>query len=426
MKPLGAIDPDRCMKCGFCMSVCPVYKHDRVETHVARGRNMLINMVAENRYPADKAYRASLTYCLLCRRCESVCPAGLSPAEITVQARHAIATQSRPSLPRRLIHRALVGNRALIARLVGMASVLPGVSVKNGKPMRHLVEAATLFSGDLTLPSGALTSYSRPIPRHATPGAGVRVKGRIAIFPGCVFEFFMAEIARDMITALMRSGFEVVFPQGLSCCGQAVHSGGDFKTARLMAERNIHALSGFDRVVTGCATCGSALKGYGSWFEKRDPLHGPAADLARRTVDFTELLDAAGFQPPENGFAGRRVTYHDPCHMRWHQGINASPRRLLQSIPGVSYREMEGADACCGLGGAFGLIHREMGLRLLDEKMAAIQRSGAQTVVTACPGCLLHLKAGARRHHLPVAVLHIGTLMAGATHTPSLAGGADR
>ncbi|MCG6892881.1 MAG: (Fe-S)-binding protein, partial [Desulfobacteraceae bacterium] len=55
------------MKCGFCMSVCPVYETDHVETHVARGRNMLIRMARDKRLPRDKAYLSSLTYCLLCR-----------------------------------------------------------------------------------------------------------------------------------------------------------------------------------------------------------------------------------------------------------------------------------------------------------------------------------------------------------------------
>jgi glycolate oxidase iron-sulfur subunit len=324
---------------------------------------MLIHMAAQHQLPRDNAFRASLSYCLLCRRCESVCLAGLSPADITIHARHVAATNSRPSLPKRLIHRAMVGNRALIAKLIGMAAVLPGVSNHNGRPMRHLVEAASLLSGNLSLPTGALPSFFRSIPRHANPAAGVTARGRIAIFPGCVFEFFMAEMARDMITALTRAGFEVFFPQGLSCCGQAVYSDGDFKTARLMAERNIRVLSNFDRVVTGCATCGSALKGYADWFEKDSPLQAHAADLARRSFDFTELLAEVDFQAPGTAIAGETVTYHDPCHLRWHQGIRKSPRRLLQSIPGVSYREMDGADACCGLGGAFGLNHRQNGLR---------------------------------------------------------------
>jgi glycolate oxidase iron-sulfur subunit len=374
---------------------------------------MLIKMASENQLPVDKTYRASLGYCLLCRRCESVCLAGLSPAEITIQARHRVATETRPSFPQRLFHRALVSHRAVIAGLAGMASVLPGVSGNNGRPMRHLVEAAALLSGNLSMPSGARPFHSQPIPRCTQPADGVVLKGRIALFPGCVFEYFMPQIATDMVTALARAGFEVSYPHGLSCCGQAVYSKGDFKTARLMAERNIRALSAFDHVVTGCGTCGSALKDYPGWFGKSDPMQGRAADLVRRSIDFTEILDATGFEPPPPFDSGQTVTYHDPCHMRWHLGISAPPRRLLQSIRGISYREMDRADACCGLGGAFGLTHRDIGLRLLDKKMAAIRASGAQTVVTSCPGCLLNLKAGARRHRLPIQVLHISKLMAG-------------
>jgi glycolate dehydrogenase iron-sulfur subunit len=426
MTTIGAIDPARCMKCGFCMSVCPIYEADRVETHVARGRNMLIKLAAENQHPSDNAYQASLTYCLLCRRCESVCLAGLSPAEITIQARHRVVEKNHPSLPQRLIHRALVSNRTGIAKLVGMASVLPGLSVKNGKPMRHLADATSLFSGNLSMPQGARPFFSQRIPRLTRPAAGVKVKGRVAIFPGCVFEYFMTDITKDMVTAMARAGFEVHFPRGLTCCGQAVYSKGDFKTARLMAERNMHALAGFDQVITGCATCGSALKSYENWFEKNDPMAGRAKNLAQRSVDFTELLCLADFQPPANTNNGHTVTYHDPCHMRWHLGISESPRRLLQSIQGISYHEMEEADACCGLGGAFGITHRHIGQRLLDKKISAIDKSGAQTVVTACPGCLLNLKAGARRHGLPIQVLHISKLMAGPIQGAPIREGPDR
>lgn len=413
MKPRTAIDAARCMKCGFCMSVCPIYEDDRVETHVARGRNMLIKMVSEKQLPVDKTYRAGLSYCLLCRRCESVCLAGLSPAEITIQARHRVATETRPSFLERLFHRALVSHRAVIAGLAGMASVLPGVSVTSGRPMRHLVEAVSLLSGNLSLPQGCGPFRSSRIARCTQPAGDRAAKGRIALFPGCVFEFFMPQIATDMVRALASTGFEVFYPPGLSCCGQAVYSKGDFKTARLMAERNIRALSSFDYVVTGCGTCGSALKDYPGWFEKTDPMQGRAADLAARSIDFTEFLDATGFKPPAAIDGGHTVTYHDPCHMRWHLGISAPPRRLLQSIRGMTYRELYRADSCCGLGGAFGLTHRDIGLRLLDKKMTAIRDSGAQTVVTSCPGCLLNLKAGARRHRLPIQVLHISKFMAG-------------
>jgi glycolate oxidase iron-sulfur subunit len=258
-----------------------------------------------------------------------------------------------------------------------------------------------------------LSPFGVKLPRRWLPAVGTFRKGRIAIFPGCSFEFFMRDIVVDMATALSKAGFEVIFPEGLSCCGQAVYNSGDFETARLMVQRNIDVLASFDHVVTGCATCGSAFKSYGSWFDETDSMHAAAVDFTRKCMDFTQLLDEVGFKPPTADPSVDTVTYHDPCHMRWHQGIVDAPRRLLQSVPGISYREMEGADACCGLGGAFGLSHRDISLQLLDAKMAAIRHSGARTVVSACPGCLLHLKAGARRHQLPVQVVHISRLMAG-------------
>jgi glycolate oxidase iron-sulfur subunit len=97
--------------------------------------------------------------------------------------------------------------------------------------------------------------------------------------------------------------------------------------------------------------------------------------------------------------------------MKWHQGISSQPRELLRSIDGVKFVEMEGADDCCGLGGAFTLAHRDISLAIQDKKMQNIKNTGAQIVVTSCPGCLIQLKDGVRRNNLPVKVMHISELL---------------
>jgi glycolate oxidase iron-sulfur subunit len=410
-----ASDPAYCMKCGFCMSVCPIYEVDHVETHVARGRNMLIRMARDKRLSIDKAYLSSLTYCLLCRRCETVCIAGLSPAEITVQARRESKAQKPPTLVQRLVNQAMVNHRSAVAKAIGMAAVLPGLSAANGKPLRHMVEAAALLTGNLALPSAAGPFLSRRISSHTKAETGASPKGSVAIFPGCVFEYFLAGVGHDMVRALTASGFDVFYPKGLSCCGQAVYSAGDMCTARQMARRNIEILADYEHIVVGCATCGSALKSYPSWFDDGDPLRSEGIRLVEKIQDFSEILDAAGNEPPQAARTTEpvTVTYHDPCHLKWHQGIGEAPRRLLASTPGIIYREMERADACCGLGGTFGLMHRDIGRKLQANKMTAIAKSGAQIVATACPGCLLSLRAGIRRHGLPVGVVHISQLLTG-------------
>ena len=179
----------------------------------------------------------------------------------------------------------------------------------------------------------------------------------------------------------------------------------------MMARQNIEILANCDHIVTGCATCGSALKDYGSWFPDNDDWQPGARDFSAKVSDLSEFLAREGFQPqPSDPIT---VTYHDPCHLKWHQGISDQPRRLLQSIEGLDYVEMEGADECCGMGGAFGITHREVSLAIESKKMQAIARTGAQAVVTSCPGCLIQLRDGIRRHGLPIEVMHISQLIGG-------------
>jgi glycolate oxidase iron-sulfur subunit len=303
-----------------------------------------------------------------------------------------------------------------MANLLGLAARIPGVSVKDGKPLRHLADSVSIFTRGLSIPKLSRPFLSDRLPSRIKPPKGVKVRGQVAIFPGCAFEFFFADVGERIALALAEAGFEVVYPKGLTCCGLAVRSAGDLATAQLMAKHNIEILSQFDHIVTGCATCSSALKDYGKWFPQNDEWQLRASKLSARVSDFSEFLVKEGFQPrPTEPIT---VTYHDPCHLKWRQAIKDEPRRLLDSIEGVKYIEMEGADECCGLGGAFGITHRDISLAIQAKKMESIKKTGAQIVVTSCPGCLIQLRDGARRHGLPIEVMHISQLIRGRKEQP--------
>jgi len=403
----------KCMKCGFCMSSCPVYRVDHMETHVARGRNMLINWAEKNEIASDDSFRESIYYCLLCNRCEATCPARVASANITLDARANLVKQNGLPWFQRIIYRGIIRHRSLMARGLGLASWLPGVSVKEGKPFRHLADFVSIFAGGLAIPRISKPFLSRRIPPRTYPPKGTKVRGEIAVFPGCAFEFFFAGAGKDMVLSLAEAGFEVVYPGGLTCCGLAVHSAGDFRTARLMAKENMEVLSRFDYIVTGCATCGSALKNYGDWFSGDDHWQTKARDFSRRVKDFSEFLFSQGFSPSDTKTSPVTVTYHDPCHLRWHQGINDSPRKILNAAPGINYIEMEGADKCCGLGGSFGITHREVSLAIQRDKIESIERTKAEVVVTSCPGCMIQLMDGMSRHRVSCEVMHLSQLIRG-------------
>jgi len=412
-----AIDnADQCMKCGFCMYNCPIYKVDHIESHVARGRNLLIRLAGDKSIPSDNDYTERLSYCLLCGRCEAICPAKVPSPDINIAARTRLIGEKGLSLPKRAVYRGILKNRKLMANLLGVAVWVPGVSTKDGKPLRHMADFTSIFSKGLSLPRLSHPFLSSRLPAKTLPPRGVKTKGQVAIFPGCAFEFFFADIGEGIVSVLANAGYEVVYVRDLTCCGLAVRSAGDIKTAQLMAQHNIEKLAIFDHIITGCATCGTALKDYGKWFSENDTWQSRAQALSAKVSDFSEFLVKEGFT--SNAVQPVTVTYHDPCHMKWHQGISNQPREILRSIKGVKYVEMEGADDCCGLGGAFTLAHRDMSLAIQDKKMQNIKNTGAQIVVTSCPGCLIQLKDGVRRNNLQVKVMHISELIRGQIKPP--------
>ncbi|MGQ4894899.1 MAG: heterodisulfide reductase-related iron-sulfur binding cluster [Candidatus Njordarchaeia archaeon] len=147
-----------------------------------------------------------------------------------------------------------------------------------------------------------------------------------------------------------------------------------------------------------------------NWFEDTDEYKSLAEDVSSKVMALSELLANENFTLSSE-YSGSIVTYHDPCHMKWHQGIYDEPRKVISSISGIKFIEMRDADMCCGLGGAFGITHRDISLELQRKKIESIKESGAQIVATECPGCMLQIAEGIKRFSLPVQVLHIAQLL---------------
>jgi glycolate oxidase iron-sulfur subunit len=106
-----------------------------------------------------------------------------------------------------------------------------------------------------------------------------------------------------------------------------------------------------------------------------------------------------------------RVTYQDSCHLLHGQKIADAPRNLLRAIPGVELIEMPLSDQCCGSAGVYNVTETKTSLDLLAEKMRCAQSTNASVIVTANPGCMLQLRAGAELHQTGQEVLHVVELL---------------
>ena len=183
-------------------------------------------------------------------------------------------------------------------------------------------------------------------------------------------------------------------PERQRCCGALQVHAGDRETAKALARQNIDAFldAGVDRVIVNAAGCGSAMQEYGDLLAGDPEYREKAARLAGMVQDVASFLEEIGFDPPAGSMDGT-VTYHEACHLAHGQRVRQQPRKLLESIPGLTLVEMPDADRCCGSAGVYNLTHPEMASRLLKRKVADIPE-GVNDVAMGNPGCMLQIAMG--------------------------------
>ncbi|MBI2866955.1 MAG: (Fe-S)-binding protein [Chloroflexi bacterium] len=410
--PLDTANLDRCNQCGMCLPVCPTYRDTGVETQSPRGRIALIRAAATGSLAWGEGLAEHMRHCLYCMACESACPSGVQIAHRIAEARAIVASQRRPPLMKRIVLRYVLTQPRLLE-----ASVWP-MRLYQRLGIQWLVHRAGLVR---LLPRRLrkLESYLpllpwRPLLRRlpeVSPAEGVRQR-RVGFFLGCVMSLVFAEASKATVEVLQSNGCEVVTPKAQKCCGAPHESEGDVATLKALARHNIDVFEavGVEVVVADCAACSATLKSYGRLLRDEPAYRERAAAFSARAKDITELLTAIPLREPL-AEVGKRITYHEACHLCHAQGISAQPRALLQRVPGARFTELPEATWCCGSAGSYVLTHHERSETVLAHKMEKVAASGAETVVTTNPGCLLQLCYGARKHKVPVEVAHLSEVL---------------
>jgi glycolate oxidase iron-sulfur subunit len=407
-------DVQQCMKCGFCAYFCPVYKQEKVEKALSRGKVQLVKGVLEGRQEFTDGMLDVLDKCLLCKTCVVNCPAKARVDRAVLAARaDAVAARGLP-LSKRLVFSLLLPHRWWFGMALRWASWFQWILPGKGN-VRHLPEFLTALGAGRHVPRIASRFLKKRVPEVVSPPAGVPVKAKAAFFSGCAMEFVFPDRAEDIVRQLAANGVEVHYSRSQGCCGAPVYMSGDFVLGHKMALKNVEALEHFDFVVTGCATCSSGLKEYAQYLAKDEAEKKRFEAFAAKIRNYAEFLVDDLKVPAKRlkakpEFRGRKVTYHDPCHLCRHQGIRAQPRDLLKGIEGIEVVEMPGADACCGLGGSFSIHFYELSQKIAAGKVASILASKADVVATACPGCIIQIRDALLRAGHDIPVVHIGEI----------------
>ncbi len=390
-------EADRCVKCGYCLAHCPTYAHSREEGESPRGRIALIQGAVEG-VVAGERLLAHLEHCLVCRACEPACPSGVHYGKLIAASRSLLRDQARAtknltsrlelSLLSRLPYLHFVGRGAYIYQRSGLRRLMRGLG---GSKFRH--------RDDLLPVLADLEQWRECYPPQGEP------LGRVGLFTGCVSRLADQNALRASVKVLNRAGLEVVIPKTQVCCGAMALDGGEREEAERLAgvNRQAFAATGVDSMVTIASGCGSHLAEYGE--------RGPAMpcrvwDISaylRQLPQIRQLI----FRPLE-----KRVAIHTPCTLKNVLGQADAPQELLQTIPGIDLFPLPENGLCCGAAGRHLLTQPEIAEELRKDKLAALEKSRPEILVTSNTGCALHLAAGIRSSGLEIAVMHPVELLA--------------
>ncbi len=231
--------------------------------------------------------------------------------------------------------------------------------------------------------------------------------GRVSLFVTCIVDQLFPQVGLAMASVLERVGYTVEFPEAQTCCGQPAFNSGYRDEARAVAQHWLDVFRGSEYVVVPSGSCTSMIAHhYGELFS------GQAKAPAPAVYEFSRFLtEVAGVEDLGARFDGV-VTYHDSCHALRELHIKDGPRRLLGNVKGLTLKEMDAAEECCGFGGTFSVKFPEVSGAMARTKIESIQRTGAATVVSIDSSCLMQLQGAISRAGLHIRTMHLAEVLA--------------
>lgn len=403
-----------CVKCGRCRAVCPVFKAVGVEPAAARGKLALLEAwIKRRKRLGDRRLREVISLCLLCGRCTANCPNGAGAREAVELARCILARESGLAWSKKLLSSFSSTEREARDPWIRGAGLLQRLLMRELPRERGLVlRLGATRLGDFWAPKLKPPFF---LERHSEKlGSAER---RVGLFVGCTIHYLAPEVGDAALKILGRMGYEVLIPKGQGCCGLMSVGMGDKQRASLLARKVVEQfdMEELEAVLVPCASCAYQLaKGIPELLSE-DPLAARAKLLAEKVKELGVFLAGeeglSVFQREEGDFFKGSVAYHDPCHLAVGLGIRGEPRKILKELRRWSFKEMEGADECCGMGGSFRLFHPEVAARISGEKLKRVRQAEVDAVATSCMGCWMGLKEMLHRESKEIQVRHICELV---------------
>lgn len=358
------------MRCGLCLSTCPVYSIDREESSSPRGRLHLVDRISDR-----VVLKRFINNCLLCGSCIDVCPNGVDVPSIL---------------------RGVRNEEEIIREVYGIARMVQGKKFSLLDLISKIINIDNNIGGFIKI-----FAKGRFIPEISSEkieyNNAVETK-TIAIFTGCISRLFYPSTINKIARFYRGLGYNVYIPETQVCCGLMNYSAGDTDKAIKLAKMNIEVFSSdkIGKIITPCASCSHMLENYAKIVKGGEI-------VSKKVVSFDrDILNNIKRRLEESE---NQSVIHIPCHIR-----NSSDKTLYKEIKGFNkYKNVRIIDSCCGYGGVFNLYEYEKSIRI-GERIAQ-EIGDAKILYTFCSGCYLQIYDVLKRFKKDIIINNLAELL---------------
>ena len=367
----------KCVHCGFCTATCPTYQLLGDELDGPRGRIYLMKQVLEGK-EATRKTQIHLDRCLTCRNCESTCPSCVQYGRLVDIGRKIVDDQVARPLGQRVL-------RTLLKEVLPRKWIF-GPAMKAGQLVRPLLPQA----------------LQNKVPKKHAAGRWPRKEHarKMLLLDGCVQPSMAPNINAATARVFDALGVQLVVASKAGCCGAIRFHMNDHEGGFDDMRRNIdawwpHVEAGAEAIVMTASGCGVTVKDYGHLLERDEKYALKARRISAMTKDLSELLPdfEVELQKALIGRITERVAYHPPCTLQHGQQMRGKVESLLRAV-GVDVQLCADSHLCCGSAGTYSVLQPELAYRLRDNKLANLQATKPDLIVSANIGCLTHLQSG--------------------------------
>jgi glycolate dehydrogenase iron-sulfur subunit len=401
----------QCSRCGYCEQACPTYVATGREAYSPRGRNQIVRQMLEGKLDDRASAEEALSTCLLCGACMTACYGRVATPDLVLEGRRRL--RPRPHWLVRGLSRLMIVNPGALARLLKLGYFFKRLGLSRlGRPFLRAAGLPVLAAMDAHVDEAPRRLLDEELDALRAGGEGAAW----TYFAPCGPRYLFPRVGLATWRALTALQGRGRFLEN-SCCGLLAHNYGELADARELARLNIARAeaAGAGSIVGDCSSCVAFLKSYPQLFLlPSDAEWRPRAEaFAARVRDAVEVYGESAAALPLGDDAAT-VVYHDSCRALNGQGLKEEPRRAVKACAGSCYREMPGADVCCGGAGAFAFVHEELSDQILKRKIGGAASVQARVIATSSTSCLIQLARGLRKYYPEATVLHVSEVVAGA------------